>query len=337
MTGCSPAFRPMGAALLSTIGAAVMDVILHLGAHRTGTTTFQHYMRDHADDLGQQGTGFWGPWRTRKSVFPGLFPGPAAANGRKRHAHAQGRVRVLAARAADLGLRDLLVSDENMIGTPRACLRAKILYPAIGERLARVSAAFGGKISRVVLCVRSPDLWWSSVAAMTVARGHPIPKPRTFEVISNRQRGWRDVITDLSCALPDAHIEVLPFETFAGRPDSLLEAAMGRAAPVDLNALWLNRSPDLPKLRKVLAAQGADPAQLPEGPGRWHPFTPEQTARLAENYADDLHWLTAGADGLAHLTEDKIRTRAEKTLPPDQRTRGQAHDSGQGHIKGNMA
>jgi hypothetical protein len=337
MTGCSPASRPMGAAVISRIGTAVMDVILHLGAHRTATTTFQHYLRDHADGLGAQGMGFWGPWRTRKSVFPGLFPGPAAANGRNRQRHAQGRVALLSRNAADLGLRDLLVSDENMIGTPRGCLKARVLYPSIGERMARVTAAFGGRVTRVVLCIRAPDLWWSSVAAMTVARGHPLPKPQTYEAISTHARGWRAVITDLACALPGVEIKVMPFEHFAGRPDAILTAAQSRAAPPDRQSRWLNRSPDLPALRRVLRAQGADPDQLPDGQGRWHPFTPEQSARLAETYADDLYWLTAGADGLAHLTEDKTRTRAATPLPPDHRTRGHQDDSGQGHIKGHLA
>lgn len=46
-----------------------MDIILHLGAHRTASTSFQRYMRSVSDALAAGGTGFWGPGRTRKGLF----------------------------------------------------------------------------------------------------------------------------------------------------------------------------------------------------------------------------------------------------------------------------
>ena len=95
---------------------------------------------------------------------------------------------------------------------------------------------------------------------------------------------------------------------------------------------WLNRSPGARSLRGTLAEQGSDPTALPDTFGRWQPFTPEQSARLRENYADDLHWLTAGADGLATLTEDPTRQRAGTSLPAGHMTRGHNYDNGQGHM-----
>ena len=58
-----------------------MDVILHIGAHRTATTTFQHYMRGQSSELARAGIGFWGPWRTRGGLFSGVMPGPVAIGG----------------------------------------------------------------------------------------------------------------------------------------------------------------------------------------------------------------------------------------------------------------
>ncbi len=333
MNGAIPAAWPNGAAFWQRMVRTIMDVILHLGAHRTATTTFQHYIRDHLEDLSARGICFWGPQQARKSVFPGLFRSTIAKKCRNPTLRAEGRVRMFASQAQAQGVRQLLVSDENMLGTCVQNLRYAQLYPAAGERTARISAAFGGRVRRIVLSIRSQDLWWASACALTVSRGHPVPSAATREAVSRSPRGWRDVITDLACAAPGADIEVLAFETSNGRPDHLLSIALGADAPRDRRDRWLNRSADLRSLRAGLAGQGGTPDLLPDGAGRWQPFTEEQAARLAEKYADDMHWLVAGADGLATLNDqtltEKMRPkRADTSLPPGARTKGQGYDEG---------
>jgi hypothetical protein len=308
----------------------LMDIILHVGAHRTGSTSFQHYIRGNRSRLMAEGTALWEPHMLRKGVFDGLFAAPRMLNGRNLQRRAMGRVRLHAAQAQRAGAERLLVSEENMIGAPRACLRAASLYPAIGERMARLDAAFEGGITRVVMCIRAQDLWWSSIAAFGLARGHQLPDAVRLEALATSPRTWRDVITDLSCALPQAEIKILPFEQFAGQADKVLAQATGHPAPLAHAESWLNRSPDLEMLRRRMAENGMPTAELPahlaEGEGRWNPFTPGQSAALREAYTDDMMWLTAGADGLATLTEDPSRTRAGQSLSAGALTKGQSHD-----------
>ena len=306
-----------------------MEITLHVGAHRSATTSFQYYLRDCHEALNAKGTGFWGPTRMRGGMVNGLFPGPNVARGRNLVRRAEGRVQMNLARVRRNGLERLLVSDENMIGTMRNNVRTKLLYPAIGERMARYSAAFDGQVTRVVLSIRAQDLWWSSAIAYTVSRGHPIPGALALEMMSQNPRCWRDVITDLACAMPDAEIIITPFEQFVGQPQTLLNIATGCVAPPDKVGHWRNRAADLPTLRTLLAEQGQDPDLLPDQTGRWKPFSTEQSARLRENYADDLHWLTAGADGLATLANDPTRTKTGTSLHAGALTKGSTHDSRQ--------
>ena len=66
-------------------------------------------------------------------------------------------------------------------------------------------------------------------------------------------------------------------------------------------------------------------ADILRGPGdRWSPFLHAEVAALRETYADDMFWLTAGASGLATLTEDLDRTEAE--WPTGPLTKGQGND-----------
>jgi hypothetical protein len=329
MNAVFPASQPDGAALWQRLGRTLMDVILHLGAHRTATTTFQNYMRDQMDDLSAEDVAFWGPRRSRKTVFPGLFRSMVATKGRNFARRAEGRVRMMCQQAQARGIRQLLVSDENLLGSCAQNLRLGRLYPAAGDRAARLAPAFGGRVRRIVLSIRSQDIWWASASAMVVARGHAVPSTAQCEAISRNSRSWRDVVTDLACAVPGAEIEVIPFEVHNGRPDQILQLALGADAPADDKLRWLNRSHDVQGLRRMLNDQGSDPDLLPDATGRWQPFSAEQTARLRENYADDMHWLIAGADGLATLTQDTHRTRAETNLPAGAMIKGQGYDQGQ--------
>lgn len=301
-----------------------MDVILHIGAHRCATTTFQHYLRQNADRLAADGTGFWGPRRTRNGLFRGLLPTPGPATGRDLRRRAVGRVRLNLARTALGGTRRLVVSDENMLGSMRQNLRQAELYPDAGERIARYGEAFDGNISDVVLNIRSPELWWSSALGYGLTRGFGLPGEVALDWIAQSRRSWRDVIADIGCALPGARLWVLPFEIFAGRPEAQLEAVTGRPAPHEHSRDWLNATPRLPELREILPPRLAQ--ALPGGEGRWTPFAPDQAAALRETYADDLMWLAAGADGLAWLMDDPNKKPAGQTLPRPELTRGRRNE-----------
>ncbi len=281
-----------------------MEIILHLGAHRTASTSFQRYMRANASALAEQGIGYWGPEMTRDGVLSGVIPVAGSRGAATQLDRARGRIalRLQGARAA--GLRQVLVSDENMIGAARRNLRDRQLYVGIGERMARFAHAFDGRVTRLVLSVRALDSWWASVLAYSVARGHRVPAPDDLDRLVMVNRHWRGVIADLACALPWAEILVLPHEIYAGLPEEKLRGMTGlNALPCRAARDWLHRRPGLIALRRAVAARGGDVSLLPEGEGRWQPFDRYQRQALQEAYTDDLCWLRAGADGLARLCE----------------------------------
>jgi len=303
-----------------------MDVILHVGAHRTATTCFQHYMRENAKQLEACGIGFWGPQRTRAGLFRGVVPLAGAGSPQSQLDRARGRVALQLARAEAKGLRHLIVSDENMIGSPRRNLRDLRLYVDVGQRMARFAHVFAGVTPRVVLSIRQHDTYWSSSFAYGVARGHRLPRGRDLAKIARGKRSWRDVIEDLACAVPGVAISVMPYEVFGGRSDDQLARMTGlRDTPRDHAREWMNSSPRLPQLRQVLRDRGLSPERLPKGEGRWTPFANEQSAALQNVYQDDLFWLCDGADGLANLIEETGSATAGQTPRADKTTRGQGN------------
>ena len=318
-----PVTQPFGAAIRQK-ARWLMDVILHIGAHRCATTSFQHYMRSNSKQLSAQGIGFWGPLRTRAGLFRGIQPEPKIRLNRNLKVRAQGRVQLQCAKSAELGVTKLVISDENMLGTMRGNARFADLYGGAGERLSRFGEAFRGYLSDVVINIRSPELYWASLFGFFAQHGRGVPHPGLLERIADTRRTWRDVISDVACAVPNARIHVFPFEQFAGQPDAQLAQVTGRPAPRHYARERHNATPDLALLRCIM-----EPAEgpLPEGHGRWMPFTDSQRAILRETYADDLMWLASGADGLAVLAKGPAHHKAEGHPPQSDMTRGRQDDS----------
>ncbi|WP_238704908.1 hypothetical protein [Parasedimentitalea marina] len=318
-----PLNRPPRVARVRRAGKA-MNVFLHIGAHRCATTSFQEYLRQNVDELDEHNIGFWGPRRTRAGLFNGILPGPAASTGRNPQRRAVGRVQMNLTQSIGLGLDHLLVTDENMMGTMRENLRTGTLYGGVGERMARFAAAFAGHVTDVVVNIRSLESYWASVLSYGVARGHRIPSAKMLEHLAYNQRSWRDVLTDVACAVPDVRIWAMPFETYGSRPEAQLTAIIGQQMPRTNARIRLNATPQLDALRHQLQSKVA--AALPIGEGRWQPFDDTQIAALRETYADDLMWLTAGGDGLAQLKQDPEKTGQGMNPARTDLTRGTPHD-----------
>jgi len=303
-----------------------MDVILHLGAHRTASTSFQYYMRKNAEGLRSRGIGYWGPRELRNGLLTGVVPVPGRMPAKKQLARVQGRVSLKMKEAQRSGLRFLIISDENLIGVPRNNLRDMRLYPGVGERMARYHQVFGGFVSRAVLSIRAQESYWNSVLAYCSVRNGHVPSLSELDHIANNPRGWRDVVTDLACATPDVAISVMPHDVFSGRPECRLALMTGQSdLPTKSAREWLNRAPDASELRETLTKRGVDAAKVVSSGGCWSAFDDAQSMAMHQAYSDDIYWLRAGANGLATLTEEFGPTGAGLTPSVGAPTRGQGH------------
>lgn len=307
-----------------------MDVILHIGAHRTASTSFQTYLRQNHAALAAHGTGFWGPLRLRKGVFHGVIPDPQLGIAKTAFLRAQGRLALQLARSGNQGLSQIIVSDENMLGLMRRNITSQTLYHDAGERIARYVAAFGGAVKMIHISIRCQSSYWPSALSFCIPRGICVPHAARIQAIATQPRDWRDVITDAAAAAPGVPIFVSTYEQFGGRPDALLRYLTDQSAPPRGKQIWRNQRPTVQSLMR-LPLNAQDRARLSAGTraGRWDPFTRPQRIALQERYADDLFWLRAGADGLAHFLEDP---KPSKTGYPAQLgfvNKGQRYDTRQ--------
>ncbi|WGH78047.1 hypothetical protein [Jannaschia ovalis] len=298
-------------------------VTLHLGAHRTATSSLQHLLERDAAPLARAGVAVWTPRRTRAGLLTGVLgdPGRQAAS-RDRAAHrAAGRVAMLRSEMAALGLTRLVLSEENALGGLRENLLMARLYPSAAPRLERLARAVPG-IDRVCLAIRSPAAWWTSAFAFLMTRGFAPPDRATLEAIASARRGWRQVIEDVARVFPGAEVAVWEFEGIGQKPVEAFAALTGRP-PRPGPVRPLNAALPLGALRARLRAEGCM-TPLPERGGRYAPFPPDLGAALDARHAAEVTWLRDGADGLATYIDgahEDARTGQREEATHDRRQR----------------
>lgn len=295
---------PQGMALKKVRKA--MDVILHVGSHLSGVSTLASYLNRNKRPLNSHGLHVWTPEVTRKGLFDGLTLKSGLDGVARRRERGAGRVRLRCSMLERDRVKELLVLEPMMLGTMENNIAEERLYPAAGERVARMVHAFGGRVKRVVLGIRALEDYWGGAMAHALQMGADVPDESAFDRLVTQPRSWRKVVQDVACAAPDAEVLVLPYERLGERPAQIVEYAVsGRfAAPTNFRVSGLSHVPELPVLREVLMDRGLPSASLPTGEDRWHPFSAFQVDILREIYVEDLAWLRAGADGLAFLIEE---------------------------------
>ncbi len=282
-----------------------MDICLHLGAHRTGTTSLQRYLNLNRKSLSDHGVAVWGPKRTRAGLLDGVMKNPnhLTALDHKLARRSIGQVKVEQKRLRQKGYGTLVISEENLIGTMQLNLTEQRLYPQTYARLKRLAPAFEGEAVRIALSIRSYDTHWTSQMAHRIKMGAGLPDAEMLDRIATQPRRWRHVIQDIAEVFPNANLIVWPFESWVGQPEQLVSAMLGWPVPVGLVrfAERCNASTDVSTLRDILRDGGdRDAAQILAGlTGPFQPFPQLHKDKLRDDYRQDIDWLQAGADGLA--------------------------------------
>ena len=286
-----------------------MEIRLHIGAHRTGSTRVQAELSRRAAHLATRGVVVVRPedLRIGKSALGRLhprLPGPLRAVTAA-HAHPQ----LIAARQAAeaRGAHCLLVSEENLAGSIDAILRSGRLYGDIGARMRGLRPLLGSATVTVLLAVRGYDEFFASAYAHRTTRG---PRPafaRLKPGFLALPRRWPAVAGDVLRALPQARLRVWDYDDsrrnelgmmreVIGLPDIVavdaalpdLPAPSARAVEV-LNAMTAPEDQDLAH-RRAVAARYPRPDHA-----AFYPWTAEESARLRDAHAQDLAALRAMA------------------------------------------
>ncbi len=269
----------------SHLGMRRVQKTLHIGVHRTATTTFQDYLNRNQSCLADGGIAVWTPRYLRGGLFSGMIRPPHDTSLACERSAAM--VGLTLARLERKGFKQLVVSEENMIGTIRVNLRDGCLYSEAAPRLARFAAAFGHKCDRIVMGIRSYDTFWTSSLSYAKRAGIPDPTLKEKLAFATHPRGWRDLIADVKAQFPETPLVVTLFEDFASYSNDLLNVAThGESADLTL----INKP-----VRRNMSPENCGLA-----------FDDGTCASLQARYAGDIAWLENGADGLATLVRPQI-------------------------------
>ncbi len=280
-----------------------LQVILHIGAHRTGTSSLQSAILKNQYNLRQNGLTFWGPRTTRGGIFSGLLRRPATFDQDgtrdlvKRNA---GAIRIEMDRLRRARQKTLLISEENIMGTMPNNLRQTTLYPGLRRRLARFADIFDKSCQRIAMTIRPYENYWASAIAHTVPAGHPMPDEDSINNLSYDARGWRQVIEDVSAAFPSAEICIWEFDRFCDKTASQFKILTRGQRNLRFRPFSErhNTGATAARLRQVLLDRGKVDAarKITCGAGRYVPFDAAQKNSMRQRYQADLAWLRNGAD-----------------------------------------
>ncbi|MHA3913378.1 hypothetical protein [Halovulum sp. GXIMD14793] len=183
-----------------------MDLRLHIGAHRTGTTRIQRALSEIRDDL-----------LTDHSI---LYFGPAEIRPQSdrlsredvAQTHAQ-----MVARIAEVKPQIVVYSEENLLGAMLHLLTKGQFYPAAIDNLKQVVADVPHDTLTICLSLRNYAPFWASIYAQVVLR-RPL---RGFAAYKHRLQAdvmrWPHLVERLAIAFPQAEFRIWDFDESVGQ------------------------------------------------------------------------------------------------------------------------
>lgn len=223
-----------------------MTITLHLGAHKTGSTFIQDAFAQNQGALAAAGRHYipLGPFRDgfTKLSFNRDLSKPGAA---QRRAQATD---YLMGELAAAGDRHVVLSEENLLGTPAEMVRlGQGIYPRFDQRIALISELLAGQPVEVFLAVRHQAEFARSVFTENLRLS-----PKDFTPVEafrdawlTQIPSWVPLIHSIRGAFPGAALTVWNFKLFRRDPQRILRAIAGCAPEGGFKVATASRRPGL--------------------------------------------------------------------------------------------
>lgn len=193
-------------------------VLLHLGAHKTGTTFIQEVMRKNSKLLLEQGVSYLGGREAREGFTRDLIYPAVGLNkniNKSREAlvgDARGYLR-----AAMSEGEDLLFSNENVLGFCNLKANAGKIYPRASEISSFLEDVFKGYDVQVVFFVRSYSDFIESTYIQKIKEGETFSFDDYIESTEVTAVSWQNCLAALSNSFGKKSIKVVSYESFKER------------------------------------------------------------------------------------------------------------------------
>lgn len=198
-----------------------MQIVLHIGVHKTASTYLQAILEASRDRLGAEGIGYVTLEEMRSGITarvrrPGLFGM---------------RLKSIARRLIEqhAGCRRLIISDENLSGGSRELIK-DAFYSAAGERTSRFAEALGNDDVGIMVATRSYDTFVSSCYCEHLRHFSFVTPAEYVAAIDIQRLNWTMLIADLCRRFGQERVTLWRFEDFRKIEDDVLSAMSGGAA-----------------------------------------------------------------------------------------------------------
>ena len=294
-----------------------MEVILHLGAHKTATTFIQQTMQVNRDLL--TGIGVFAP--KLEDIRAALGGGLNGNNGMLDFDEALNLMLPDLENCRADTIPRIIFSDENIPGFPAEIFARGSFYLGARQRLQILKSWLRFSPETILYSVRPYDTFFPSAYAQWLgpyAKKHGplkqyIPREEICEKIAGLKRGWPAVIRDIRATFPDSNIIITEYGQDRKYLQNTLQTLVGPVAPdmkynagffwnrglsaqlVELLEAQLKQGVASPEsVAKIRASRGKNPSDLGQ-----HFWQNDQQIALQSRYLADL-------DTIKDMANDKL-------------------------------
>ena len=212
-----------------------MDLVLHIGAHRTGSTMVAQSLAATIDAYPDCGVVLWGPRHLR--AIPGFQAAASKFNGDIEPVDKNAAVDLdeLAshftreiAKERDKGTRTLILSEENVMGTMRQNFLKGRFYGDVLRRLAGFDSLLPQSAVRIALGIRDYGKVWTSAFHYMTQMGREQPdKDVARYTMMNDRRGWPEIAAEIRTVWPQSELLMWRQERLAREATDICAQIMG--------------------------------------------------------------------------------------------------------------